>query len=112
MPYNKSNPYKSPIDPGKDFCIPVETKNHSYQDSKGNVLSGHWVIPVGKNTYRSSIDGQLQLKDSLRLHAAAIHVHPFATSITLFDKTTNTAIFKSKITNHTQNIGLSKIEAF
>ncbi len=112
LPYNKTDPYKSPIDPGKDFCIPVETKNHSYQDKKGNVLSGHWVIPSGKNSYRSSIDEQLQLKDSLRLHAAAIHVHPFATSIALFDKTTNTIIFKSKITNHNKNIGLSKIEAF
>lgn len=112
LPYDKINPYKSPIDPGKDFCIPVETKNHSYQDAKGNVLSGHWVIPVGKNIYKSSIDAQLQLKGSLRLHAAAIHVHPFATSIALYDKTTNTIIFKSKITNHTKNIGLSKIEAF
>ena len=112
LPYNKFDPYKSPIDPGKDFCIPVETKNHSYEDGKGNVMSGHWVIPVGKNTYRSSIDAQLQIQDSLRLHAAAIHTHPFATSITLFDKTTNTPVFVSKITNHTKNIGLSKIEPF
>jgi hypothetical protein len=112
LPYNKSNPYKSPTDPGKDFCIPVETKNHSYIDKKGNVLSGHWVIPVGENTYRSSIDTQLQIQDSLRLHAAAIHVHPFATSITLFDKTKNSPIFTSKINNYKTIIGLSKIEAF
>jgi hypothetical protein len=112
LPYNKNNPYKSPIDPGKDFCIPVETRNHSYIDEKGNVLSGHWVVPTGKNTYRSSIDTQLQMQDSLRLHAAAIHVHPFATSITLLDKTTNSAIFKSRITNHKTNIGLSKVQPF
>ncbi|MFT5647570.1 MAG: hypothetical protein ACI976_002262 [Aureispira sp.] len=112
LPYNKSNPYKSPTDPGKDFCIPVETRNHSYIDKKGNVLSGHWVVPIGNNTYRSSIDTQLQIQDSLRLHAAAIHAHPFATSITLFDKTTNAPVFKSKITNHKTKIGLSKIEAF
>lgn len=112
LPYDKSNPYKCPTDPSKNFCIPVETKNHSYQDAKGNVLSGHWVIPAGKNTYRSSIDEQLQITDSLELHAAAIHVHPFATKITLFDKTTNRSVFISKITNHKGKIGLSKIEDY
>jgi hypothetical protein len=112
LPYDKVDPYKCPIDPGKDFCIPVETKNHSYEDGKGNVLSGHWVIPSGKNTYRSSIDTQLQLQDSLRLHAAAIHVHPFATSITLFDKTTHSPVFISRMINHKDKIGLSNIEPF
>jgi len=112
LPYNKSDPYQSPTDPGKDFCIPVETKNHSYIDKKGNTLSGHWVVPVGNNTYRSTIDTQIQIQDSLRLHAAAIHVHPFATSITLYDKTKNSPVFTSKITNHKTNIGLSNIEAF
>ena len=112
LPYNKSDPYKSPLDPGKEYCIPVETKNHSYDYGDGNVLSGHWIIPIGKNTYHSSIDEQLQIKDSLRLHAAAVHVHPFATSLTLLDKTTKTEIFKSKITNHSNKIGLSNINSF
>jgi hypothetical protein len=112
LPYNKSDPYKSPLDPGKEYCIPVETKNHSYDYGDGNILSGHWVIPVGKNKYHSGINDQLQIKDSLRLHAAAVHVHPFATSLTLLDKTTKTEIFKSKIRNHFNKIGLSNINSF
>ena len=112
LPYNKSDPYKSPLDPGKEYCIPVETKNHSYDYGDGNILSGHWVIPVGKNKYHSGINDQLQIKDSLRLHAAAVHVHPFATSLTLLDKTTKTEIFKSKIRNHFNKIGLSSINSF
>ena len=113
LPFNQSDPYKSPLDPGTNQCIPVETKNHTYEDGKGNKLSGHWVIPVGKNVYRSSITNQLQIeKDSLRLHAAAIHVHPFATSIALFDSTTHQNIFLSKIINHTGKIGLTNIEPF
>src|SRR5690606_11458823 len=98
--------------PGANQCIPVETKNHSYDDGAGNMLSGHWVIPVGKNTYRSSINGQLQIIDSLRLHAAAIHVHPFARSISLFDKTENKPVFTSNVTNHKNRVGLEKIEQF
>jgi hypothetical protein len=112
LPYNKSNPYKSPVDPGKDYCIPVETKNHSYDYGNGNVLSGHWVVPIGKKTYRSNIDGQLQIKDSISLHAAAIHVHPFATSLTLWDKTAQKSIFTSRMTNHKNKIGLSNITPF
>lgn len=112
LPYDQYDPYKSPIDPGTDFCIPVETKNHSYDDGKGNKLSGHWVIPIGKNKYRSNINHQLEIKDSLRLHAAAIHVHPFATKIMLFNKTTQQPIFVSDITNQQNSIGLKKIENF
>ncbi|HMI07296.1 MAG TPA: hypothetical protein VK528_07115 [Flavobacterium sp.] len=112
LPYDKNDPYKEPLDPGANQCIPVETKNHSYDDGHGNKLSGHWVIPGGKKVYRSLIDEQLQITDSLRLHAAAIHVHPFATSLTLFDKTANKAVFRSKITNHIGSIGLTKIEPF
>ncbi|HBI00646.1 MAG TPA: hypothetical protein PLL09_05780 [Flavobacterium sp.] len=112
LPYDKYDPYKSPIDPGADFCIPVETKNHSYNDGSGNKLSGHWVIPIGKNTYRSGINHQLETKDSLRLHAAAIHVHPFATRIMLFNKTTQKPVFVSEVTNHKNSIGLTNIENF
>jgi hypothetical protein len=112
LPYDKYDPYKSPTDPGADFCIPVETKNHSYDDGSGNKLSGHWVIPTGKNTYRSNINQQLEIKDSLRLHAAAIHVHPFATRIMLFNKTTQKPVFVSNVTNHQNSIGLTNIENF
>jgi hypothetical protein len=112
LPYDKYDPFKSPVDPGKDFCIPVETKNHSYDDGKGNKLSGHWVIPNGKNRYESYINNQLQLQDSLRLHAAAVHVHPFATALTLYDQTDRKTIFKSNVINHKNSIGLNSIEAF
>lgn len=112
LPYDKNDPFKEPLDPASNQCIPVETKNHSYPDGKGNMLSGHWVIPKGKKTYQSSINAQLQMKDSLRLHAAAVHVHPFATSITLMDLTTNKILFKSNVLNHQKSIGLTKIDAF
>lgn len=112
LPYDQYDPYKSPIDPGADFCIPVETKNHSYEGENGNKLSGHWVIPIGKKTYRSNINQQLEIKDSLQLHAAAIHVHPFATKISLYNKTQQKPIFTSKITNHNRSIGLTEIENF
>lgn len=112
LPYNKIEPFKEPLDPASNQCIPVETKNHSYDDGNGNMLSGHWVIPKGKKEYRSAITNQLQIKDSLRLHFGAPHVHPFATSIAVFDKTKNSIIFTCNVTNFKNKIGLSKIETF
>ncbi len=112
LPYDKQDPFKMPLDPASNQCIPVETKNHSYDDGNGNMLSGHWVIPKGKNSYRSSINSQLQLKDSLRLHFSAIHVHPFTTSIALYDKTTRQNIFKSNVSNYTDKIGLIEVQPF
>ena len=112
LPYDKRNPYKEPTDPGANQCIPVETKNHSYDDGKGNMLSGHWVIPPGRKLYRSDVSDQLQIKDSLRLHAAAIHVHPFAEWIELRDKTTGKTVFRSEIENHAARTGLKRVASF
>jgi hypothetical protein len=111
LPYDKNDPFKEPLDPASNQCIPVETKNHSYTDANGTSLSGHWVIPKGKKTYSSSINEQLHIKDSLRLHAAAVHVHPFTTSITLYDVTDKKVIFRSNVINHTSSIGLTTIDA-
>lgn len=112
LPFDKNEPFKEPLDPASNQCIPVETKNHTYCDASGNMLSGHWVIPKGQKTYRSTISAQLQIKDSLRLHFGAPHVHPFATSIQVFDKTAQKTLFTCKITNYKDKIGLQKIETF
>jgi len=112
LPYDKRDPYEEPTDPGSNQCIPVETKNHSYEDAQGHTFSGHWVVPVGKSVYRSNVDGQLNIADSLRLHAAAIHVHPFATSISLVDDTMGKPVFVSPIVNHKNRIGLDSIAPF
>lgn len=112
LPFDETDPYKEPLDPSGNNCIPVETKNHTYRGEDGRKMSGHWVIPPGKHTYKSNVGPQLKIKDSLRLHASAIHVHPFATSLSLIDKTDGKTIFESAVTNHKDRIGLAKIGDF
>ncbi len=112
LPFDKRDPFKGPLDPGSNQCIPVETKNHTYEDKNGNKLSGHWVIPTGSATYRSSITEQLQIQDSARLHFSAPHVHPFATSIAIYDKTAGKTVFSCKVTNYKDKIGLEEIQPF
>lgn len=112
LPFDTSDPYKGPLSKAEGYCIPVETKNHTYVNARGESLSGHWVIPRGKKYYASGVNEQLQIKDSLKLHAAAVHVHPFATSLELFDKTSGHSIFKSHIVNYEDRIGLQKVDAY
>jgi hypothetical protein len=112
LPFDEYNPNKQPLDPGSNQCIPVETKNHTYTGLKGKKLSGHWKIPIGKMTYKSSIDEHLALDKPMRLHFAAPHVHPFATSIGIFDKTTGKMLFNCLVKNHKKTIGLDKISVF
>ncbi|MBS7787507.1 hypothetical protein KIH23_09385 [Flavobacterium sp. CYK-55] len=112
LPYDKQDPFKEPLNPASNQCVPIETKNHVYTDAQGNNYSGHWLIKPGKNTYKSNVDNQLMIEDSLRLHAAAIHAHPMSRYITLWDVTTQRPVFTSKIQNHKNKIGIDYISSF
>lgn len=112
LPYDKENPFQGPTDNNPNMCLPVETKNHSYQDEEGNHLSGHWVIFPGKATYVYNITKQLQLKDSTTVHHIATHLHPFAEELTLKDKTNGSILFASQAENFKDKIGLKKVSYF
>jgi hypothetical protein len=113
LPFKDEDIHKEPNMAGADQCIPVETKNHTYLDTNtGNKLSGHWKIPKGKTVYRSNINTHLLLQQPEKLHFAAPHVHPFATAISIYDKTTKTNLFTCNVKNYKQKIGLQKIETF
>lgn len=112
LPYDAENPFEGPTDTDPNMCLPVETKNHSYTNDKGQSLSGHWVIFPGKDTYSYDITTQLQLRDSTTMHAIATHLHPFAETLSFRDKTTDSTLFVSKATNYTDKIGLKNVSYF
>lgn len=93
-------------------CLPVDTKNHMYLSENGEPLSGHWFISPGKSIYNSEVTKQLDLKEPTPIHFAAVHLHPFAESLTFRDKTTDSIIFKSYTENYKEKIGLKKATAF
>ena len=113
LPYDDDQPFKNEaakVDP--TICIPVETKNHNYLANNGKRMSGHWVIFPGKQTYRSPVRDQLQLTDTTRLHHIATHLHPYAESLSLKDKTTDSILFTAQATNHLDKTGLKNITEF
>ena len=112
LPYDAENPFQGPTDVNPNMCLPVETKNHSYVNENGEALSGHWVIFPGKDTFRYDITEQLQLKDSATMHHIAAHLHPFAETLALRDKTIDSTLFTSKAQNYQDKIGLKSVSYF
>lgn len=112
LPYDTENPFQGPTDSNPNMCLPVETKNHSYVNENGKALSGHWVIFPGKDRYRYDIAEQLQLKDHTTMHHIATHLHPFAETLALRDKTADSTLFISKAENYQDKIGLKSVSYF
>ena len=112
LPYNTDNPFQGPTEANPNMCLPVETGNHSYSNDEGESLSGHWVVFPGKKRYSYDITHQLQLKDSTTLHHIATHLHPYAETLTLKNKTKDTVIFTSIAENYTDKTGLKRVSSF
>ncbi|WP_431158465.1 hypothetical protein [Winogradskyella poriferorum] len=112
FPFDMDNPFVGPTDKLPNACIPVETKNHTYYDDKGNPLSGHWLFSPGRHHYTFNATQQLSIKDSIRLHQITSHLHPFAERLQLVDKTTNTVIYNCESENFEEKIGLKSTPTF
>lgn len=112
FPFDMDNPFVGPSDKLPNACIPVETKNHTYYDDKGNPLSGHWLFSPGRHHYTFNATQQLSIKDSIRLHQITSHLHPFAERLQLVDKTTNKVIYNCESENFEDKIGLKSTPTF
>jgi len=83
-----------------------------YVDPKGRHMTGHWVVPPGKQVNSSDATWFMNLPYDSKLHYGAVHLHPFAQSLTLRDSTTGTDVFKAQTVNPKKGVGLDRVDAF
>lgn len=83
-----------------------------YVDPKGRHMTGHWVVPPGKQVNSSDITWFMNLPYDTRLHYAAVHLHPFAKALIIKDTTTGQTVFSSKAEGPEKGIGLARVETF
>jgi len=83
-----------------------------YTDPQGRHLTGHWVVPPGKQTNHSDITWFLQLPYDTKIHYATVHLHPFAESLTLRDATANKTLWTATAKNPEHGIGLAHADSF
>src|SRR5204863_7053927 len=83
-----------------------------YTDPQGRKMTGHWIVPPGKQVNHSDITWFMNLQYDTRLHYAAVHLHPFAQELILRDVTANKDVFVAKATNPMAGIGLARVDRF
>jgi hypothetical protein len=83
-----------------------------YVDPQGRHLTGHWVVPPGKQVNHSDITWFMGLPYDTTLHYAAAHLHPYAKSLLVRDLTTGKTLFETDAVGPEKGIGLAKVETF
>ncbi len=83
-----------------------------YKDGPDKKFVGHWVVKPGREVNHSNVTRYLNLPFDTTLHYAAIHLHPFAESLELYDLTAKKTVFKSKARSFKDKIGLSYVDSF
>ena len=92
-------------------CIPVDPRQHSYVEN-GTSLTGHWIMPPGRDTTRFDVTEQLGLNAAERVHYAVAHIHPYCESFELYDKTNDTTLIALDMVNFDDKIGLKEIDIY
>jgi hypothetical protein len=81
-----------------------------YHDHEGRTFAGHWVVKPGRDVRTTPINGWLDMRQDLKVHYVAVHLHPFAESLQLRDVTTGETMLASKAENRPERIGLARVD--
>ncbi len=82
------------------------------RDRFGREFAGHWQVPPGRQVNHTLVTGFMALPFDTTVHYIAVHLHPFAESLTLRDLTVGKDVFRSETRSPTQRIGLEHVEHF
>ena len=82
------------------------------KDQHGQRFTGHWVVKPGKEENRTLVTHFLNLQFDTTIHYIASHLHPFAESLTLIDRTTGETVFRSNVEAAPDKIGIKRLDYF
>ena len=85
---------------------------HTFKDQLGQTFTLHWTVPPGRQVNTSYVTGGLALPFDTTVHYIAVHLHPFAESLELRDRTDNRTVFKSNTRQAKGRIGLEHVDYF
>ena len=96
---------------GISDCRPVQTATdaHNEYDENHRLVTGHWMMAPGRDTIRYRITALLGLPFSTTVHSIAVHMHPFAESLSLRDATADSTLFISTTQNRDGSIGITHL---
>lgn len=84
----------------------------SDDDTFGQKFTAHWVVPPGREVNTTNVTRFLNLPYDTTAHYIAVHLHPFAESLTLKDLTTGKVLFDAKVRGPKDRIGIDSIDHY
>lgn len=103
----------SPGEGHGEGCLARENASeHEYDDPQGRRFTGHWVVKPGREVNRTNATPLIGVPYDTTAHYIAVHLHPFAETLELVDKTAKKTVFKSKARNYADKIGLEHVEYY
>jgi hypothetical protein len=86
--------------------------SHIFADAQGRKFTGHWVVKPGREVNHTLVTRILDLPYDTTIHYIAVHLHPFAESLELYDLTTGASVFKSSTRPFPDKIGLAHVDSY
>lgn len=79
-------------------------------DPLGRQFTSHWVVEPGREVNRSLVTRFLNLPWDTTAHYIAVHLHPFAESLELIDRTTGETVFRAEVDPADGKIGIDRVD--
>jgi hypothetical protein len=81
-------------------------------DPLGQKFTSHWVVAPGLEVNRSLVTEFLNLPWDTTAHYIAVHLHPFARTLDLVDRTTGETVFHAEVDPADGRIGIDRVDHF
>ena len=81
-------------------------------DAHGQKFTAHWQVPPGEEINVTNVTRFLSLPYDTTAHYIAVHLHPYAQSLTLRDRTLDKVVYSAKAINTTDRVGLKEVEYY
>lgn len=96
--------------PAHDCSIDISSKHYDpYRDSHGRIYTGHWRLPIGRDTLTTDVTRMLDLQEDSRIHMIGVHLHPYGQSLSLWDKSNDSLLYSAELKPKSDGFGFDTI---
>lgn len=79
--------------------VKTATEKEVAKGDDGRMRTGHWLVPPGRQVIAQDVTHSMNIKEDTTIHYMWMHVHPYAESVALRDKTTGQTLWVGKAQN-------------
>jgi hypothetical protein len=97
---------------GEGCMVGTDAHTKVSKDRFGNEFSGHWVVKPGREENHTNVTRYMNLPFDTKVHYVAVHLHPFAESLELWDLSEDRSVYKSAVRNSQGKVGLDHVDEY